>query len=120
MTFRLSAILIAFALLLGSCSNSTNPTDSTLGQIKGTVVTAQGTPVEGALVTTTPATREVRTNDDGVFLIPVVPAGQYTLTAAAGEARGRVSAEVNARQNTLVTIVLGRMDPRDDEPGDDE
>jgi len=103
-----------------ACENAATPSGQDLGQIKGTVVDAGGVPVSGATVTTTPATREVLTDEKGGFLIPLVPVGDYAISAARAEQRGRVTASVATRQNTLVTIRLQAGDDAGDDGGGDD
>jgi len=116
-----SLCLCAVGMVLSSCDNASSPrVVAALGQIKGTVVSTDGTPVSGALVRTNPATREVRSDVDGGFLIPVVPAGDYTITASISERQGAERISVASLQNTLVTITLGVNNGGGDDGGGDD
>ena len=53
----------------------------TTGMITGMVSDSTGSPIDQAQVSTTPATIEVMTNDSGVYEIPDVEPGDYTVGA---------------------------------------
>ena len=78
----LSALLMSFALFVGSAFAQT----TTTGSIEGTVTDPTGAAVAGVTVT---ATRQggrsatATTNDEGFFRLPALEPGQYTVSVAA-------------------------------------
>jgi hypothetical protein len=74
------AVAVAFALTAGPAAAQTVPT----GTISGKVVDEQGLPVPGVSVTAeSPAlqgTRSTTSSANGDFILPFLPAGEYTIT----------------------------------------
>ena len=77
------------------------------GEIAGRVQSADGrTPLQGGMVTVVPAAEEadgsadsrrfpaVRTDEQGIFRVPVVPPGRYLVEIVAGADRRRAVVEV--------------------------
>ncbi|MBU1677760.1 MAG: SUMF1/EgtB/PvdO family nonheme iron enzyme [Bacteroidetes bacterium] len=52
-----------------------------LGKIQGVVKNAQNIPIAAVRITTTPATKEVYTDNSGNYLVESINAGTYTVTA---------------------------------------
>jgi Tol biopolymer transport system component len=69
------------ACFINACSEDTID-DASVGVIKGKVVLeGSNTPVPNAKISTNPATSEVFSNEDGNFIIPDVPVGDYSVQA---------------------------------------
>ncbi|MEZ4239268.1 MAG: carboxypeptidase regulatory-like domain-containing protein [Myxococcota bacterium] len=82
------------------------------GSVAGTVVDADGAPVPGATLVTTPRGYEAVADDGGAFRIERLPPGAYALTAAAPgfEAAGAGPADVVAGEEAELTVTLTRSD----------
>jgi hypothetical protein len=80
---------------------------SEFGLVKGTIVTDEAEPIEGAQVGLAKTEFGTTTNAEGLFGIPNVPPGTYTLIVGAlGYEAGARNVEVAAGQATQVTISL--------------
>lgn len=81
-------------------------TTITAGTITGVVSNADGA-VEGATVSPTGTTITTITNNQGVYVLIGVPAGEYTITATKGEETGSLAAvTVVAKQTTSGANIL--------------
>jgi hypothetical protein len=110
MLWRL-AVLAGLALFLLACEESTvGPTLE--GSIDGRVLTfSDRQPVEGANVTTSPATGAFVTDADGRFALPDIEAGTYTITVRrSGFVSSTVSIAVREDESTPVTVFLEEDD----------
>jgi hypothetical protein len=96
------AILLIGCVFATGCSDE-GPVAPTFGTIQGRVSTAVGdTSIAGALVSSSPPTSAVLTDDSGGFSIPNVPEGQYTISASKGQYN---SASVS------ITVIAGKTTP---------
>lgn len=81
------------------------------GQISGTVTDSNGAVVSGAAVkvvsTDTNFSRETTTNSDGVFTVPLLPPGSYSVEVTSSGFRGyKATASVNVAQTTAIDVPL--------------
>lgn len=98
-------LAVSVALLLGIfCAlegNTFAQSSATGGQITGQVLDTTGAALGGAEVTVrnvnTNYTREAVTNDAGIYIVPLVPAGPYEVTV-------KITGFSSAMQNVLVTL----------------
>ena len=106
--FALSALLMSFALFAGSVFAQT----TTTGSIEGTVTDSTGAAVPGVTVT---ATRQggrsvtATTNEEGLFRIPNVEPGSYTVTIAADKgfaAFEQANVPVSLSKTSTITVQL--------------
>ncbi|MDT4968018.1 MAG: hypothetical protein QOJ64_2755 [Acidobacteriota bacterium] len=83
---------------------------TTVGSISGTVTDPQGAAVPNAEVTikeeTTGASRAVTTNGDGIYSVPSLPVGRYSVTVAPQGFKTSVSNGVEVHINEKVVVDL--------------
>ncbi len=97
-----------FSLLLLGAVFLDGPTDAaaqSAGAVAGTVVTADGTPVDDARVRLQDLSRNTAVNEDGSFLFEELPPGSYLITATSfrfGRSVERV--EIRAGETSRVTL----------------
>src|SRR5690349_2843289 len=100
-------LLLSIGLFVGVHAQS-----STTGNITGTVRDPQGAAVPKAEITLTEdktgASRTVRTNDDGFYNVPSLPAGSYTITTSPTGFKKTVTTNVDRHvsENKSVNIDL--------------
>ncbi len=100
---RAAALMIfGLTLFLQSCDF-----DET-GSLSGTVIDGgSGLPVEGAAVTTAPATQAAVTDSEGHFIIGDIDPGTYTVSVSAeGYASFSAAVEILPGEETLIDVVL--------------
>ena len=101
--------LIAFLVLLAlaGCKDGSLLPDQ-FGSIQGTVVDfATGAPIQGAGVTTTPATDATVTDANGAFTVPDALVGSYTITANRnGYAANTATVSVREARTAQATVFL--------------
>lgn len=101
--FALSALLMSFALFAGSVFAQT----TTTGSIEGTVTDTTGAAVPGVTVTVTRQggrTATAVTNEEGIFRLPNLEPGTYTVTVAAEKGFA-------AFEQANVAVNLGKTSP---------
>jgi hypothetical protein len=102
-----SLLLLSIGLLVGVHAQS-----STAGSFTGTVRDPQGAAVPNAEVTfleeKTGASRTVKTNDDGFYNAPSLPAGVYTISASPAGFKKSIATgvELHVNENKTVNIDL--------------
>ena len=110
---RKFAVLLNFVypllliVLLSSCKeNTVAPVN--YGSIKGVVLQPDGkTVAAGALITTSPATESIMTDNSGMFTLNNVPVGNYAITASKSPyISTQVSVSVTSSNSTAATIIL--------------
>jgi outer membrane receptor protein involved in Fe transport len=99
---RFGSLFARFGFLLFFAATSVALGQSTTGSISGTVTDTSGAVIQGAAVSVrnvdTGAVRSAKSNDEGIFTIPLLASGIYEVTAgAAGFSAGRVG-------NVVVTV----------------
>jgi endo-alpha-N-acetylgalactosaminidase len=95
--------LFLAALALSGCPNPTTIGLQDYGSINGNVVSATGSPIQGAVVSSTGSTQPVTTGPNGTFTLTGVAVGQQTVTAsAAGYATATV--QVIVTKDSTVTV----------------
>ena len=98
-------LLLSIGLLVGVHAQS-----STTGNITGTVRDPQGAAVSKAEITIveekTGATRTVRSNDDGFYNVPSLPAGLYSISAAPSGFKKTIVTGVDLHVNENKTVNL--------------
>src|SRR5689334_2485267 len=100
-------LLLSIGLFVGVHAQS-----STTGNITGTVRDPQGAAVPKAEITLTEdktgASRTVRTNDDGFYNVPSLPAGNYTITTSPSGFKKTIltNVELHVSENKTVNIDL--------------
>ncbi|MBM2816732.1 MAG: hypothetical protein HW421_3494 [Ignavibacteria bacterium] len=91
-------ILFCLVLLLSTCSE--NSSSSSSGTINGKVINNKTyNPIPGVIITSSPPTQSVITDNDGIFKISDVQSGQYTVKA---EKYGFIS------NTTIITVNVGK------------
>jgi len=101
-------LLVAFT----ACKDpSTGPSGT--GSIDGRVVNdSTGAPVQGASITTSPATSAPLTDGDGRFTIQDIEAGEYSITAQkSGFESATVSIAVREDETTEATLLMAPDEP---------
>jgi TolB protein len=104
--FKLAGVCV-FLLWLASCNEDTiDPKGE--GSITGTVISAGTNQTLAAVsITTNPASSALITDAGGSFLLPAMPAGEYSITAKkTGYKPESVLVAVREGQQTSVTLVL--------------
>jgi hypothetical protein len=101
----LAALAVAAAFLMAA-----GPADSRTGSIAGMVVAERGYPIPAAVVQLfardgTPVDRVLSTRE-GRFYFRAVPAGGYTIRAAALDLRGRAECIVGPEVTSELTITM--------------
>jgi hypothetical protein len=114
----LCTLLAALALTL--CINGISFGQETTGSLTGTVKDANGAPVAGATVTVTDPSKDnavvrtVTTTDDGVYSVPDIKAGPYTVSAEAPNFKKSVTTgvtvNVGKRREQAIVLEAGRID----------
>ena len=100
-------LLLSIGLFVGVHAQS-----STTGNITGTVRDPQGAAVPKAEITLTEdktgASRTVRTNDDGFYNVPSLPAGSYTITTSPSGFKKTIltNVDLHVSENKTVNIDL--------------
>src|ERR1043166_7414279 len=100
-------LLLSIGLFVGVHAQS-----STTGNITGTVRDPQGAAVPKAEITLTEdktgASRTVRTNDDGFYNVPSLPAGTYTVTTSPSGFKKTIltNVDLHVSENKTVNIDL--------------
>jgi hypothetical protein len=87
------------------------------GEISGIVVDSSGSPVPGARITlvnqATNAIRDVNTNQAGVYVIPAIPPGTYTLKAELSGFRSverrDIELQVGSANRIPITLAVGEV-----------
>ncbi|HMK85398.1 MAG TPA: carboxypeptidase-like regulatory domain-containing protein [Steroidobacteraceae bacterium] len=100
--------------LLSGCTGSTGPAGPAgaaavdTGTISGTVKNSNGAVIDGASITTNPATTSARTDADGSFSLTSVPIGSYQITASMSgyQTAQQSGVGVAAGKTTQVTLTL--------------
>ncbi|HEY7784046.1 MAG TPA: carboxypeptidase regulatory-like domain-containing protein [Pyrinomonadaceae bacterium] len=111
MSKKLGAPALLLLLVLGLVV-SVHAQSSTAGNITGTVRDQQGAAVPDAEITikeeNTGAVRTVKTNDDGFFNAPSLPAGTYTLSTSPSGFKTTVAAgvQLHVSENKVVNLDL--------------
>lgn len=105
-------LLTVISVAIVGCADETAPTQQT-GSITGTVITeADATPVSAAVVSTTPPTSSVLTDDQGKFTLTDLSAGVYVVNAEkGGQVFGSTQVTVTGGKTTQSVIVLKKSDP---------
>lgn len=87
------------------------------GEISGTVTDASGAAVPGVTVTLrsegTNAVREVQTNESGLYVMPAIPSGRYTLSASLTgfrtvERKG-IEVQIGSASRIAFTLEVGQL-----------
>ncbi len=100
----ISFLALSFIIALSSCEEAV--VSDNYGAITGVIESkVDGTPLEGALISTNPASRSVKTDDEGRFTIEEMEAGDYVVTASKHE-YSNGSAAVNVRKDKVTEIVI--------------
>ena len=109
--FAFVVLLSTLGLVIAGCSGLGGLLGGS-GSIKGKVTDkATGAPVEGAKITTNPATEEAKTASDGTYLILEVEPGRYAVAASKdgyNPASKSISVEagVTADANIELTLII--------------
>lgn len=91
----------------GAVNEGDRLVSSGTGVLRGVVRRLDGKPLSGARVTVTGTQGEVRTGDDGAFVLRAVPHGSHMVEARAlGYMMGEVAVDIVAFQDTPMTITL--------------
>ncbi|MBR8535678.1 carboxypeptidase regulatory-like domain-containing protein [Carboxylicivirga sediminis] len=102
----ISLKLVAFSLLLVVSSCEDAVVSDNYGTITGIIESkVNGMPLEGALISTNPASRSIKTDADGRFTLDELEAGDYVVTASKHEYANGSSA-VNVRKDKVTDIVI--------------
>lgn len=105
-------VATAFLLLLLVCPIRAQAPS---GEISGVVVDASGSPVPGVRITlvnqATNATRDVTTNGEGIYVLPVIPPGTYRLKAELSGFRSverrDIELQVGSANRIPITLEIG-------------
>ena len=114
---RASAGLLASALF--ACFTSASPlhAQTPSGEVSGVVTDQSGAAVPGVTVTLrsegTNAVREVQTNESGLYVMPAIPPGVYTLQATLTgfrtvERKG-IEVQVGSASRIAITLEVGQL-----------
>src|SRR5205085_5894912 len=110
-SIRFVIVMLALALSLFTVSASAQT--STTGSVEGTVTDVNGAAVPGVTVTVSGPNliraQSATTNDEGIYRIPNIPPGRYTVTveAAKGFAKfEQADVEVNLSKTSSVSVTL--------------
>jgi hypothetical protein len=104
-----------WVLLLGLNAVAAAQTPS--GEISGVVVDASGAPMPGVAITltnqSTNAVRELQTNESGVYVLPAIPPGVYTLKATLSGfrtlERRDITVQVGSASRITLTLEVGQL-----------
>lgn len=81
--YTITTLLVVLSLVLNSCKKPPTDAPELITKITGRVVDGQtNQPLVGAQISTAPATETYLTGNDGVYTIPNIVSGQYSVTAA--------------------------------------
>src|SRR5688572_3114250 len=107
MSIRAMSVCAVAGLLLAAVSPLVTLAQESRGSITGTVTDPTGAAVPGAIVTArhraTNATSETATNESGVYVLPFLNTGQYSITVAAPGFK-------SSRQETLELRITERRE----------
>jgi hypothetical protein len=112
MTRKLGLQTLLLLLGLGLFSAGVHAQSSTVGSISGTVEDPQGAAIPNAEVTikedSTGQSRTVRTNDDGFYSAPSLPAGRYTISTGPQGFKTTVNTgvELHVSERLVVDLIL--------------
>ncbi len=100
--FRTSTLALVVALLLGIAPLSAQ----TRSSVTGRIVSTDGAPIPGAVVTATSdsLTRESVTDQDGRYRLPSLPAGTYEISASADGFQKQVRTDFELLLNVTVSL----------------
>ncbi len=102
MKSRLTMLALAVSL---AGTHSTLAQNANSGEIKGTVTDSSGAVVPGASVSildvATGITKETVTNNDGIYDVPSLPTGLYTITFSRSGFRDAVNSGINLHVETI-------------------
>lgn len=111
------ALSVLATLIIFACKEDTIEPEL-LGTISGTVLTsAESSPVSGALITTSPPSSSIVTDQNGKFSIPNIPVGNYSVAAVkSGFKKHTVSISVRTDQVTTATLLLEKEEVSNNAP----
>ncbi len=98
----------------GSDSGATADLFADLGDLAGTLVDGDGSPLADALLTTSPRGYEAMTDADGSWVIEHLPPGDYTVWAKADGWQAAQSEVVTVQAGQVQTVSLSLTSPEDD------
>ncbi len=106
--FGILLITILFAFSACSIDDANAPKyPNSVGKLSGKVVTNNNIPLNDVKITTSPAFKEVLTNNNGEFDIAAIPDGKYTVIATkAGYKTARIDTKIAAGYKTSVKITM--------------
>lgn len=112
----ITAILLFVVLFISSCAKETVEPQN-FGTIEGVVINSKtGDPVQGANITTTPATGSILTSGNGTFEIDEVPTGSITIQARKNDySNASVSVSVRDNRTTFASILMNPVEEEEDE-----
>ncbi|MCG8579639.1 MAG: carboxypeptidase-like regulatory domain-containing protein, partial [Bacteroidales bacterium] len=103
-------ILVSVLLLTLVCSCEDSIDDKGLGSISGIVESkVSGSPIAGAVISTSPASIAIKTDAEGKFIIAELEEGDYVVTASKHEYENTTMA-VKVRKDKEVTVIIQMED----------
>ncbi|TRX66455.1 carboxypeptidase regulatory-like domain-containing protein [Carboxylicivirga sp. M1479] len=99
-----SCVIVAALFLITSCEDGIE--NKSYGTISGVIESkVEGMPLEGALITTNPASRSVKTDVNGRFTLDELEEGDYVVSASKHE-YANSSLAVKVRPNEVTEIIM--------------